>query len=234
MRMDRNQRHSHGHDEYGHDHRHGHGHFAKAVLLRAGKFAAGKFGGWDGGGPFGGNFGWDEDGAGRRGRGPRGRMFGSGELRLVLLKLIADQPRHGYQLIKAIEELTQGAYAPSPGVVYPTLSLLADEGAVKETANDAGGEGSRKAFAITEQGQSELTEKAAEVERILARLTERAEGHRRGPPPQIARALGNLMMVLRQAKHETGPNTGGEEPSTERHNAIVDILDDAAKRIERL
>ena len=216
MRMDRNQRHSHGHHEHGHDHRHGH--FAKAVLLRA----AGKFGGWDGGGPFGGNFGWDEDGAGRRGRGPRGRMFGSGELRLVLLKLIADEPRHGYQLIKAIEELTQGAYAPSPGVVYPTLSLLADEGAVKETE----GEGSRKAFAITEQGQTELSEKAAEVERILARLTERAEGHRRGPPPQIARALGNLMMVLRQRKHE--------EPAAELHNAIVDILDDAAKRIERL
>jgi DNA-binding PadR family transcriptional regulator len=150
----------------------------------------------------------------------------AGELRLVLLKLIADQPGHGYQLIKAIEELTQGAYAPSPGVVYPTLSLLADEGAVQEIE----GEGSRKAFAITEQGQAELTEKAAEVERIVARLTERAEGHRRGPPPQIARALGNLMMVLRQGKHDTA----GEEHSVERHNAIVDILDDAAKRIERL
>jgi DNA-binding PadR family transcriptional regulator len=214
MRMDRNQRHSHGHHEHGHDH---HGHFAKAVLLRAAKF-----GGW--GGPFGGGFGggWDEEGAGRRGRGPRSRMFGSGELRLVLLKLIADEPRHGYQLIKAVEELTQGAYAPSPGVVYPTLSLLADEGAVKETE----GEGSRKAFAVTEQGQAELTEKAAEVERIVARLTEHAEGHHRGPPPQIARALGNLMTVLRQRKHE--------EPAAELHNAIVDILDDAAKRIERL
>lgn len=211
MRMDRH----HGH--------HGHGHFAKA-LLRAGQFGGGAFGGG-----WGGSFGdWgDEDGAGgRRGRGGRGRMFGSGELRLVLLKLIGDEPRHGYQLIKAIEELTQGAYAPSPGVVYPTLSLLADEGAVKETAKDAGDEGSRKAFAITDQGQTELTGKAAEVERIVARLTERAEGHRRGPPPQIARSLGNLMMVLRQRKHE--------EPAAELHNAIVDILDDAAKRIERL
>jgi DNA-binding PadR family transcriptional regulator len=209
MRMDRHERHAHG--------RHGQGPLAKAVLLRAGKF-----GGWDS--PFGGGFGggWDEDGEGRRGRGPRGRMFGSGELRLVLLKLIADEPRHGYQLIKAIEELTQGAYAPSPGVVYPTLSLLADEEAVKETE----GEGSRKAFAITGQGQAELAEKACEVDRILARLAARAEGHRRGPPPQIARALGNLMMVLRQRKHE--------EPAAELHNAIVDILDDAAKRIERL
>jgi DNA-binding PadR family transcriptional regulator len=140
----------------------------------------------------------------------------------LLLKLIADEPRHGYQLIKAIEELTEGAYAPSPGVVYPTLSLLADEGAVEDTA----GEGPRKAFAITEQGRTELAGKTEEVERIVARLTERGEGHRRGPPPQVARALGNLMMVLRATKHET--------PSEERHNAIVDILDEAAKRIERL
>jgi DNA-binding PadR family transcriptional regulator len=149
-------------------------------------------------------------------------MFGSGELRLLLLKLIADEPRHGYQLIKAIEELTEGAYAPSPGVVYPTLSLLADEGAVEEAIGD----GPRKAFVITEQGRTELAGKTEEVERIVARLTERGEGHRRGPSPQVARALGNLMMVLRGTKHE--------EPSPDRLNTIVDILDDAAKRIERL
>lgn len=213
MRMDRNCGPHHG--------RGGRGHFAKLAMLKAAKIG----GGW--GGPFGGGFGggWDEEG-GSRGRGGRGRMFGSGELRLVLLKLIADEPRHGYQLIKAIEELTQGAYAPSPGVVYPTLSLLADEGAVIEAANAPGGEGARKAFTITEQGQAELVEKSDEVDRIVARLTERGEGHRRGPPPQVARALGNLMMVLRATKHE--------EQSVERHNAIVDILDEAAKRIERL
>lgn len=204
MRMDR---------DCGH---HARGRMAKLAMLRAARFGGGNWGGAPGG--FGG---WDEDGGGR-GRGPRGRMFGSGELRLVLLKLIADEPRHGYQLIKAIEELTQGTYAPSPGVVYPTLSLLADEGAVTE----AEGESSRKAFAITEQGRSELAEKAAEVARILARLAERGETGRRGPPPQIARALGNLMMVLRQSK--------GEDPSGERRNAVVDILDEAAKRIERL
>ncbi|MEO5587624.1 MAG: PadR family transcriptional regulator [Novosphingobium sp.] len=206
MRMDRN---------CGH---HDRGHFAKLVMLKAARFGGG---GW--GEAFGG--GWDEDGPGgfgRRGRGARGRMFGSGELRMLLLKLIADEPRHGYQLIKAIEELTDGSYAPSPGVVYPTLSLLADEGAVEEAVGD----GPRKAFAITEQGRTELAGKAEEVERIIARLAERGEGHRRGPPPQIARALGNLMMVLRQSR--------GEEPAVERQNAIVDILDDAAKRIERL
>lgn len=208
-------------ERHHHDHHGRYGHrFAKLAMLKAAKFGAGSFGGW--GGAFGGGFGgWDEDGEGRRGR-RGGRMFGSGELRLVLLKLIADEPRHGYQLIKAVEELTQGTYAPSPGVVYPTLSLLADEGAVTESE----GEGSRKAFAITEQGQAELAEKQAEVERIVARLAERGEGQRRGPPPQVARALGNLLTVLRQSKHA--------EHSEERHNAIVDIIDEAAKRIERL
>lgn len=207
----RTERHHHS-DHHG---RHGH-RFAKLAALKAARFG----GGW--GGPFGGGgFGWDEDGHdGQRGRGRR--MFGSGELRLVLLKLIADDRRHGYQLIKAIEELTQGTYAPSPGVVYPTLSLLADEGAVRE----AEGEGARKAFAITEQGSAELAEKQAEVARVLARLAERGEGRRHGPPPQVARALGNLLTVLRQTKHK--------EHSEERHNAIVDIIDEAAKRIERL
>ena len=77
--------------------------------------------------------------------GGRRRLFDSGELRLVLLKLISDQPRHGYDLIRAIEELTGGAYAPSPGVVYPALSVLQDLGHIE----GAEAESSRKAFSIT-------------------------------------------------------------------------------------
>ena len=104
----------------------------------------------------------DWGGLGRRlaaGRGRR-RMFDAGELRLVLLKLIADQPRHGYDLIRAIEELTHGAYAPSPGVVYPTLTMLQDMGLIEE----AKGEGSRKAFQVTAEGEAHLAEKAEEVD----------------------------------------------------------------------
>ena len=73
---------------------------------------------------------------------------------LVLLKLIADQPRHGYELIRAIEELTGGAYVPSPGVIYPTLTLLQDMGRIEEAA----AEGPRKAFAVTADGTAELLE----------------------------------------------------------------------------
>jgi hypothetical protein len=78
--------------------------------------------------------GWDQDwGGGGGGRRGRRRVFDAGELRLVLLKLIADQPRHGYDLIRAIEEMTHGTYAPSPGVVYPTLTMLQVMGFIEET-----------------------------------------------------------------------------------------------------
>src|SRR4051812_28811707 len=101
-----------------------------------GRHGFGDWGDWGGG--------W-----GRHGRGGRARrMFDSGELRLVLLKLIADQPRHGYDLIRAIEEMTGGAYAPSPGVVSPTLTMLQDMGHIEEQAT----EGARKAFAVTAEG----------------------------------------------------------------------------------
>ena len=75
-------------------------------------------------------------------------MFGRAELRLILLKLIAEQPRHGYDLIKAMEELSSGHYSPSPGVVYPALALLADEGLIAEQDS----EDQRRKFAITGPG----------------------------------------------------------------------------------
>ncbi|MBN9121321.1 MAG: PadR family transcriptional regulator, partial [Planctomycetes bacterium] len=79
-----------------------------------------------------------------RGEGRARRMFDGGELRLVLLKLIADEPRHGYDLIREIENLTGGAYAPSPGVVYPTITMLDDMGFIEQQQS----EGAKKAFAI--------------------------------------------------------------------------------------
>src|SRR4051795_9425035 len=113
--------------------------------------------GWQGNwGPFHFDFGDGPEGSGgRRGRRSR-RMFESGELRLVLLKLIADEPRHGYDLIRAVEELTGGEYAPSPGVIYPTLTLLQDMGLIEE----APGKAARKPFQVTNDGQNHLEERA--------------------------------------------------------------------------
>jgi DNA-binding PadR family transcriptional regulator len=185
----------------------------------------GPFGGngpWGSGGPFGPNGPWGTDGPRRGGR--RGRMFGQGELRLALLKLIADQPRHGYELIKAIEELTGGDYAPSPGAVYPTLQLLADEGAIEEKADDAS---ARKPFVATEQGRRELADKAAEVEALFERLSEHGDSHRKGRSPQLFRAMGNLASVLK-----IKARSGGLDE--EAINQIVDMIDEMAKRIERL
>ncbi len=150
-------------------------------------------------------------------------MFESGELRLVLLKLIADEPRHGYDLIRAIEELTHGSYAPSPGVVYPTLTMLQDMGLIQEAA----AEGTRKAFAITPDGEAHLAERAEEVEALFERLTGAGEGKRRAGGRPIQRAVGNLLSAL---WHRVTADDTGEE----RLHEIAAILDEAAQKIERL
>src|SRR3982750_3247406 len=115
----------------------------------------------------------NETGGGRRGRRGR-RIFESGELRLVLLKLIADEPRHGYDLIRAIEDLTGGEYAPSPGVVYPTLTLLQNMGFI----NEARGEGPRKPFQATDEGRKHLDERAEEIKALFDRLRDLAPSER--------------------------------------------------------
>ena len=175
-------------------------------------------GGW---GPF--HFEWDENGWGgghHRGRGRR-RMFESGELRLVLLKLIADEPRHGYDLIRAIEEITGGRYAPSPGVIYPTLTLLEDMGLIEEAA----GEGSRKPFQATDEGRKTLEESAPEVAELFARLEEMKPSQTGNPP--IGRAVKNLMTAL-------GQRVGRDGLDEDLLHEIAAILDDAAQPIERL
>lgn len=180
-------------------------------------------GGWGvGGWGFGGDdFGGGGFGGGRKGR--RGRMFAGGELRLLLLRLIADEPRHGYELIKAIEEITGGNYAPSPGTLYPTLSLLADEGVIAESAD---GDGTRKAFAVTDTGKAELAERADEADALLRRLSELAQEDERRHSPELLRAMMNLGGVL---KHRVFAG----KPDKATMQAIVDIIDEAAKRIER-
>src|SRR5215213_11816266 len=179
--------------------------------------------GWQGRwGPFQFDFGDGPEGFGGR-RGRRGRMFESGELRLVLLKLIADEPRHGYDLIRAIEDLTGGEYAPSPGVIYPTLTLLQDMGLIEE----AKAKGPRKPFEVTEEGRQHLVEKAEEVEALFERLEEFAPRERSSGGPPIGRAVGNLMTALR---HRIGRDGIDEDLLHE----IATILDEAAQRIERV
>lgn len=186
------------------------------------------------GGHFGRHGGFDDsfDGEGRghghggRGHGHRGRggrMFAQGELRLLLLSLLTAEPRHGYDLIRAVEDLTGGAYAPSPGVVYPTLSLLVDEGLIAE----APGEGARRAFAATDAGRAEAAAKAQEIDAVIVRLTALAEASSREASPSIMRAMANLKLALK------GRVSAAAFDESVAHQ-IADVLDEAARRIERL
>lgn len=156
---------------------------------------------------------------------PRGRrrVFDGSELRLVLLKLIEEQPRHGYDLIREIEERSGGAYAPSPGVIYPTLTMLEDMGLIEEQK----AEGTKKQFAITVAGQAHLTEREEEVEALFARLAELGSERARTSGGPIRRAMGNLRAVLQE-------RLGGSEVDADRLHEIAAIIDEAAQRIERL
>jgi len=177
-------------------------------------------GGW-GSGSFTGD--WDDDDWRGRGRRRRGRMFAQGELRLALLALIASDARHGYELIKAIEELTGGDYAPSPGAVYPTLAMMLDEGVIEEASGDE----PRKAYRVTDAGTAELEDRVDEVEALMERLGAHAERQERVRSPDLFRAMGNLAHVMKnRARQGKLDKVVIEE--------IVDLIDELAKKIERL
>ncbi|MER8549732.1 PadR family transcriptional regulator [Mesorhizobium sp. M0684] len=141
--------------------RHRFGERAERVFMHM----AGKFGGRGGGfGPFGHGM----RGGGRGGPGDMfraGRMLADGDLKLITLSLLAEAPRHGYDIIKALEERTSGVYSPSPGVVYPTLTFLEEAGYAVSAA-----EGNKKVFSITEAGQAHLNENREMIDHVLEHL----------------------------------------------------------------
>src|SRR5438309_2135644 len=116
-----------------------------------------------------GHFGQGQGWGGRHGMGGNmmraGRMLAQGDLRLIALALIAQQPRHGYEIIKVLEEKTTGWYSPSPGIVYPTLTYLEEAGYVTGES-----EGAKKLYTITDEGRAHLAENRAFVDAVLARL----------------------------------------------------------------
>jgi DNA-binding PadR family transcriptional regulator len=155
-------------------------------------------------------------------RGRRGeRVFDQGDLRFVILKLISEQPRHGYEIIKEIEEKVGGAYSPSPGVIYPTLTLLEELGYVTVEA----AEGGKRLYRVTEAGDAALEEKKAIVEGIFRRM---ADLHERfeGPSPRIARAMQNLGAAI-GLRMRTGP------VSADQLDDLVAAIDEAARRVEK-
>jgi DNA-binding PadR family transcriptional regulator len=159
-------------------------------------------------------------GGGRGGR--LGRVFDHGDLRYVLLHLIAEKPRHGYELIKAIEEQFGGAYSPSPGVIYPTLTLLEELGYLHPES----AEGTRKLYSITAEGTAFLNANRPLVDAILGRMAEVSRAYGGGPAPEIRRAVHNLRLAL-SIRLRRGPLDLGQV------RTIVDALDRVAGEIER-
>ena len=178
----------------------GHGHEGDE---RRGSHGGG--GGGGGGGGFGrGRFGGGGDGGGGRGgRGGRGRFFGPGDLRLVLLALIEEKPRHGYELIKDLEAKFGGAYTPSPGSVYPTLTLLEELGHVRSTAT----EGSKRLVEITDEGRRFTADNQAALDSAMSRMAMAARAATgEMPPDDVFHAMHTLKAAL--SFHRAGWNAG--------------------------
>ncbi|MCS6766950.1 MAG: PadR family transcriptional regulator [Candidatus Protistobacter heckmanni] len=157
---------------FSHLHQHFHGHhrdgrrhdvFAFFHHLHSLKHAmrrghhGGRHGGPFGGGPFG--FGDGDDGM------HRGRKFSSDDLQLFLLALLADEPRHGYDLIKTLEQRSNGFYTPSPGMVYPALTYLEEAGYVSVEQ-----EGNRKRYALSDEGRAHLEANRQRIDLMFAKL----------------------------------------------------------------
>src|SRR5271167_3239051 len=158
-----------------------HRHFDDHIHHSHGHFGPGPFGGWR---SRGGGFG------GRGGR--EGRMFDGGELRLVILALVAEKPRYGYEIIKELGERVGGEYSPSPGVVYPTLTMLEEMGYAQASQDPQG----RKLYTLTPEGERVLADNKAQIDAIFARFGEGDEGRFAGFV-SVKRAMLNLRAALR-------------------------------------
>ena len=148
----------HIHHDHHHEHHHGHAGFAS-------RHGHGGHGGHPGRGGRPGGFGFSDDGGL-----PRGRKLSSDDLQLLLLALIAEQPSHGYELIRALEARSNGFYVPSPGMMYPALACMEDLGWVTIQL-----EGTRKRYALSDEGRAHLDANRDHVDLLLARLQEAAQ-----------------------------------------------------------
>jgi DNA-binding PadR family transcriptional regulator len=151
-----------------------------------------------------------------------GRVFDHGDLRWVVLALISERPRHGYELIKEIEDRVGGAYSPSPGVIYPTLTLLEETGLI--AAQDS--EGGRKLYRVTPEGEDQLKAHKADVDGLFERMAGVRSRSAGGVSPKVVRALENLRTAVR-LKLESGPF---DETQAQR---LAEALDAAALAVEQ-
>tara|TARA_R110002049_G_scaffold4433_3_gene30902 strand:- start:1095 stop:1766 length:672 start_codon:yes stop_codon:yes gene_type:complete len=163
-------------------------------------------------------------GRGGTGRGGRqgGRPLGHGDLRLLILSLIDETPRHGYDLIQEIETRTGGTYKPSPGVMYPALEIIQDLGWAQVRTDDG-----KKTFHITAEGKAELAREAETVEAIHARLADLLSAEEDVDPTDVRTAMHRLRhAVVKTTRHSLADEA--------RHRRIVEILSAARDEISSL
>ncbi|MFJ9864727.1 PadR family transcriptional regulator [Streptomyces sp. NPDC101165] len=135
-------------------------------------------------------------------------VFAHGRLRLYLLKLLDEAPRHGYEVIRLLEERFQGLYAPSAGTVYPRLAKLEAEGLVTHTT-----EGGRKVYAITDAGRAELADRSGELADLELEIRESVAELAAEIKADVRGAAGDLRREMRAAASEArrGTRAGGGE-----------------------
>lgn len=159
---------------------------------------------------------------GGAGGGKRERIFASGDLKFVLLHLLAQKPAHGYDLIRALSELVGGDYSPSPGTIYPTLAMLEDLGWITATPDGNG----RKEYVLSSDGRQQLDVQQAEVDRVLTHINHHKSRAHARRIPEIVRAMENLKTALRM-------RLGDDIPEQALTRRISEIIDRAAVEIER-
>ncbi len=153
----------------------------------------------------------------------RRRQFDGEALRLLVVGLIAEGPRHGYDIIRALTERSGGTYTPSPGMIYPLLTLLGDMGLITDTQ----AEGSRKSFALTAEGEAELASRKSEIDAMFARLDALASDAARVDPAPVRRAMQNLRAAL---MHRLRHSDADKETAF----AAVALIDETTQKIEKL
>jgi DNA-binding PadR family transcriptional regulator len=149
-------------------------------------------------------------------------MFDAGDLRLVILKLLAEQPSYGYQLIKAMEQRFAGGYTPSAGVIYPTLTLLEEEG-----LSSSGTENGKKVYSVTAEGLQYLEANKHAVDEIFRRIGEAGRNFERERSPELIGAFMKLRgaVMVRVSRENVTP---------EQISKIVEAINAAAKTIDEL
>ncbi|MEI2264604.1 PadR family transcriptional regulator [Erwinia sp. CGal63] len=157
---------------------------------------------------------------GRRKR--REKMLDASDIRLLMLHFISQGAAHGYELIKSIEELSKGEYSPSPGIIYPNLTLLEEIACIESRDPQA----ARKAYSLTAEGERQLQQGQAALELIVSRLGSMAILVNNRSIPEVERAINNMRMALNMRLSQA------DLPAQTLHD-IIDALDEAARKIER-